>query len=240
MLPATDNHPFLKYSDDDPTIDEANCSYQYGRDRTEFFKHRWSSMSPLLSHSLVFILSSFLWILVIIFTTPSCSANHPTPSQPATNSPSTPHNLTTHAHLTTCGNSTAEARAAGCKYDILINNWVHPACIDQESIDEYQEDGTWQGYTDLNRTQQLPSIEAMSEVDFYYTSTRDHIVHCNMLWRKQFKAFFDEKSFDAVIGSFGHTEHCSQFLIDVTDKYAELWEEPIRTEVGFSGCWVRD
>ncbi len=30
----------------------------------------------------------------------------------------------------TCGNTTAEAEARGCAFDILSHNWVTPACLD--------------------------------------------------------------------------------------------------------------
>lgn len=45
----------------------------------------------------------------------------------------------------------------------------------------------------------------MSEFEFYYTSERDHIVHCAMLWRKHFRAFEEERpNFATLIASKGY------------------------------------
>jgi hypothetical protein len=101
-------------------------------------------------------------------------------------------------------------------------------------------DGSWFGYADENRTELL-GIDAMSEMDFYYTSERDHIVHCAMLWRKQFRAFFEgRRNLDSIIASSKHTLHCSQFFIDMSERGPDYRNMPIKTHVGYAGCWVKE
>jgi hypothetical protein len=38
-----------------------------------------------------------------------------------------------------CGNSTTEARALGCEFDLLSSIWLPPACLDRETSAEYRE-----------------------------------------------------------------------------------------------------
>jgi hypothetical protein len=87
------------------------------------------------------------------------------------------HNVTTDATLITCGNSTAETRSLGCKYDVFLNHWVPRPCYDDEWVAEYQEDGSWGAYANEDLTRRL-KIEEMEGSDFYYTSLRDHINYC--------------------------------------------------------------
>ncbi|KAK5657211.1 hypothetical protein OQA88_3269 [Cercophora sp. LCS_1] len=129
-----------------------------------------------------------------------------------------PHNLTTGATLHSCGNSATEAKSLGCKYDIFLNNWLPAPCYDEEWITEYRDDNSWGAYADEKLTQRLTPAEMEDGRDFYYTSLRDHINHCALMWNKQFWALYEERSaLDTVIASPRHTEHCAQFLIDARD-----------------------
>ncbi|UQC76901.1 uncharacterized protein CLUP02_02367 [Colletotrichum lupini] len=134
------------------------------------------------------------------------------------------HNITTGRTRISCGNTTKEARAKGCKYDVLLNHWVPAQCFDKDSVDEYQEDASWGAFADKNMTQQL-TIDEMSERDFYWTSIRDHINHCAIMWRRQFYALYDER---AAIDTI--------YLMDAVDS---KWKEPTKTMRGFAGCWAR-
>lgn len=230
--------PFLEYTDD-PEKEEAR---RYVRVQTR--------KGNILPYLFVAIITSLLWSVVILFfvdipragntssttssTTSSNAEEHATSSRPTGR-----YNITTNAHRLSCGNSVAEAKALNCKYDLLLNNWVPEPCFDKEWLDEYKEDDSWGGYADEEMTRRM-SVEEMSEADHYWTSLRDHVNHCAMMWRKQFWALYEErKAFDTVIASPGHTDHCSQFLIDVTDN-SRNWTHPTKTSMGFAGCWVRD
>lgn len=78
----------------------------------------------------------------------------------------------------------------------------------------------------------------MGARDHYYTSIRDHVNHCAMLWRKQFWTLFEDRSaFDGVIVNGYHTEHCAQFLSDLMTMNRTT---PTLVRVGYTGCWVRE
>lgn len=148
------------------------------------------------------------------------------------------HNITSGARLLECGNSTQEAKSLGCQYDVLLNHWVPAPCIDHDFLEEYMDDNSWVSYADEALTQPIPTIEEMSEREFYYTSLRDHINHCAMLWKKQFWVMYKEYSaFDTIIANPGHTDHCAFFLTEARD--VDL-NQATRVEKGYAGCWIRE
>ncbi|KKY32382.1 hypothetical protein UCDDA912_g07660 [Diaporthe ampelina] len=255
MKSEVETQPFLAFSDD-----------QAGQGRgaagdSNLPPHREplvkaSSTRRLLRDFVICLATSLLWVLVIWMFIPGPA---PASSRSKTSSPADAdaalaqmlsqgssvitgqdmsrfHNITSGANYISCGNSTEEARSNGCTYDTLLNAWVPAQCLDQEWIDEYQDDASWTAFSDVNLTEPLKP-DAMGERDHYYTSIRDHINHCAMLWRKQFWTLFEgRRVFDAVIANSYHTEHCASFL---SELFGSNRTEPTLVRVGFSGCWVR-
>jgi hypothetical protein len=255
----SEHQPFL-YSDNAAAAEK---NPQAPRDQPYYGAQR---RNRILSYVAVVAGTSLVWILVIMLLGPgsptpahnasssSSAPSHMESSHESTHKSSSSHesthksssshqappdrfNITTNARLLSCGNSPLEAREAGCIYDILLNNWVPAPCADQEWVDEYMDDESWGGYEDEAMTRRL-TVAEMSERAFYYTSIRDHVNHCAIMWKKQFTVLYEvRKHFDTVISSPGHTEHCAQYLMDIADAN---FTHPTRTEMGFAGCWVRD
>src|SRR3569833_3227649 len=203
MLPKEEEQSFLPYADDPG---EENLSQR---------SHRPTSRANMWMHALIsMVATSLFWIFVILLITPANPHRRGAPPSTGTSKLNSVgrHNITSSAILITCGGSVAEARQRGCKYDILLNNWVPAPCYDDEFLAEYKDDGSWGAYADKNMTQRL-TVEQMSQRDFYYTSIRDHVNHCAIMWRKQFWALYEVRpAFDTVIANPGHTEHCSRCL----------------------------
>ncbi|EAA65340.1 hypothetical protein AN0021.2 [Aspergillus nidulans FGSC A4] len=181
------------------------------------------------SHLLVFALTSLLWFAIILFDRLSSSYISQLPvqhSKQMTNNetafvppiPILANSMTTH-----CGTSVAAAKARGCRYDILSKVWTPSRCFDQASIAEYQawdEDGrSWLAYADAEHTQPLGIDETGSIAGgTYYTTEHDHIVHCAMLWKKQFRALSEgRRELDALIVDPHHTDHCVKYLVQMTE-----------------------
>lgn len=210
-----EHQPFLDYSD---KLQEVGLIQKYIQPQ--------GNRKTLVSHSLVFLLTSLAWILVL--SAISSSIQNPRSDR---------HNITSHARLLSCGYSTKEAQKLGCQYDVLLNSWVPEQCIDQDYVDEYKDDGSWAAFSDKNMTQRL-TVEELPYTDVYYTSVRDHVNHCATMWKKQFWAMYTESSaIDSMSASPGHTDHCAQYLMDVTERNST---EPTRVEMGYAGCWIRD
>ncbi|TID22238.1 hypothetical protein E2P81_ATG11344 [Venturia nashicola] len=221
----TENQPFLDKYSDDPTENEPQLPHPY--------QQALSRRTKILSHTLVFLLTSSLWLIIILLLSPKALFPSHKPSAPGDPN----HNITSNARLLTCGTTPAQALAAGCKYDILLNAFVPNPCYDDEFILEYTDDSSWGAYSDANLTILL-SVQQMSESEYYYTSVRDHKNHCGILWKKQFFALFEEgRAIDTIVASAGHTDHCAQYLMDVEESKVD---EATRVERGFAGCWIRD
>jgi hypothetical protein len=238
MLPGQESEPFLEEFERDSDSKSA-LEHETGSCASSQLMYWRKNSTPTSPHCfgvLVFIATSLIWGILLLFMAQSSSSPDKYILQPGN---SQFHNLTSDAKLLTCGRSPSEARAKGCRYDILSNHWVPGICMDQEAVAEYQSDGSWFGFADEQRTEVL-TVDAMSEREFYWTSDRDHIFHCAMLWRKQYRAFFEERSnFDTLIADYEHTMHCSEFLTNMTDNGPDYWNKPIQTFVGYAGCWSK-
>lgn len=197
----------------------------------------------LYSNVGTFVVTSLLWALIsfLFVQNQNCLTYCSAHEYPAVTSPSQ-SNLdffSTHGGYLSCGNSKEEAKASGCEYDILTNHWLPRQCKDAKSISDYQSDGSWMPYGDLARTERL-SVAELGEREFYYTSLRDHIVHCAMLWRRQYRAFSEGWKFvDSITADSNHTDHCSGFLMNMADL-ENFRTEPIVVSVGRSGCYVQE
>lgn len=77
-------------------------------------------------------------------------------------------------------------------------------------------------------------------VHVYFTSERDHINHYLMVWRRRFKVFTSRAdAIDAMSVDPKHTEHCVQFLLDLTKQLPGVWKNSTRVYPERAGCWVR-
>lgn len=222
----TENQPFLnKYTDNDQEAEPSPSLPHY-------YQNSLIQRNTIISHTLVFLVTSSLWLLIIYLLTNTI------PNPNTTSTPSSyRHNITSNATLQTCGSTANEAREKNCQYDILLNNWVPAPCYDDEFVLEYTDDESWGAYADANMTIKLTPLE-MSEAEYYYTSVRDHINHCAVLWKKQFFSLYEERrAIDTIVANPGHTDHCAQYLMDVEESKVN---EATRVERGFAGCWIRD
>ncbi|KIY02392.1 uncharacterized protein Z520_02530 [Fonsecaea multimorphosa CBS 102226] len=210
--------------------------------------------SSIVSHLAVFIATTLLWGGILLLTahfSPAVLQRHRLETSPSNtvveSSPPAPAAHTNHVgkllsneiDYLTCGKTREEARTRGCIYDTLSNAWIPGQCRDDFSIMEYELDGSWYPFADRNRTQPLQK-EELGDLDFYYTSLRDHIVHCAALWRRQFRAWSEGwRYLDDVLVDPVHTMHCSKYLVDWTDKIPnEYRTTAIKVQVGHVGCHV--
>lgn len=224
----TEQKPLLAQPDNDMAVEA-------GTQPMRLYSSQVRRAMTITSHSLVFVITSIIWLSVLFAMGPTPPTSTPTKTSAE---PAQRHNVTSNARLITCGNSTLEARALGCKYDVLLNNWVPEQCVDTEFVEEYKEDRSWAAFADEAMTQELTSIDEMSDRDHYYTSTRDHVNHCVVVWKKQFWTLFEEaRAFDSVIMTPYHTDHCTQYLMNVA---METESRATKVTIGFAGCWIKE
>jgi hypothetical protein len=121
--------------------------------------------------------------------------------------------------LSPCGSTPAEARAAGCSFDMMAFSWLPPRCYDSELVEEFREFKNWGYWLDRNRTKPVSLEVALTgEIPELYTEFEYHLRHCTFLWRKMHRALLSDRggklAIDSVTAGYAHTEHCSKMLIN--------------------------
>ncbi|TID17803.1 uncharacterized protein E2P81_ATG10778 [Venturia nashicola] len=114
-----------------------------------------------------------------------------------------------------CGNSTAEARALGCHFDIITFSWLPDRCYDAELSKNFEDVEEWDYFLDHNKTQRVEKAEALTgEYDGLYVSWKYHIIHCVYMWEKMHRAVLGlgKPAIDGYIGPLAHTRHCGEML----------------------------
>lgn len=228
-----------------PFLNDEELALKLSETGQFYWQDCWLTNKILLCGNLgALAVNLFLWAL-ILFTAlrathqiSDCSI-HVHPNAATTIEPSKNASFfATHSGYLTCGRNRDEAKSLGCEYDILTNHWLPGKCTDPKSIQDYRADGSWMPFADEARTKQL-KVEDLGALDFYYTSMRDHIVHCAMLWKRQYRALSEGwKYVDSITAEREHTDHCAKFLMDMAEVEGYR-TEPIKVVVGKSGCHVR-
>lgn len=119
-----------------------------------------------------------------------------------------------------CGNTTAEARARGCEFDLLSYSWLPQQCLDRETSAEFRswilspdrERGSWPFFTDSTFTSRISDEEALSERNLpvmTYTTWEEHLGHCVFLARRIYRSMGGDFGMDPHFGNYGHTVHCT-------------------------------
>jgi hypothetical protein len=121
-----------------------------------------------------------------------------------------------------CGNSSTEARARGCIFDLLTNNWMPAYCADPYTDAEYREWvldpnrrlGAWAFFLDEQATNQVKSEEDLSNLvgHYIYTTTENHLAHCAFLARRMHRLVTGDIAAVAH-NTFKHTMHCTSSLL---------------------------
>jgi len=118
---------------------------------------------------------------------------------------------------TQCGNSWQEAKAMGCKYDIIASAWYAPECFDGEVLENMLEEPTvnFTWYADRAHTIVVPTeIVQRGEFEMVFPDNIFHVKHCLHLWRKLHHAIVTGRSVDEDIMEYEHTVHCTVLIME--------------------------
>lgn len=138
-----------------------------------------------------------------------------------------------------CGNTTAEAEAQGCEYDPLAACWLHPDCPHDysEEFMTYNDGEPFHYYYDQAKTRRFESWDELAQLGYYWSSTREHLVHCSFIIRRGQDTRARGARVDSMVSSLHHVDHCAEFLADQLGKPLETLEEMgTYGEVGFLEC----
>ncbi|KZM21320.1 uncharacterized protein EKO05_0007963 [Ascochyta rabiei] len=152
-----------------------------------------------------------------------------------------------------CGNTTAEAQARGCGFDLLSHNWVPPPCMDTLTESEYRAYvssperilGPYPYFLDQEGKQRIPDEHAFSMLangptladQHVYTTREEHLAHCNFLLRRTHRAAQRLVQLNDENAAFWHTEHCLGELRHANKKPLDQLNEGFY--VGYSPCTIK-
>ncbi|KAJ5041893.1 hypothetical protein J3E72DRAFT_231568 [Bipolaris maydis] len=122
-----------------------------------------------------------------------------------------------------CGNSVAEARQAGCVFDILTTAWTPADCVNSGITEEFlniSTNGVWPYYHDKNGKFPQKDIAILKSGEWegeLWSTMRLHRYHCLFTWRRMHIAYNGGQPADTVIRGLRHTKHCEKMLMNGVD-----------------------
>ena len=141
-----------------------------------------------------------------------------------------------------CGqtHTVKEAKALGCKWDLLAAAWLPPACIDQELTDQFRkasQKGPWHYYAEKDGSDELQEEDLqyrVGENQTYFTTLRYHRTHCDYQWRKMHRAWQRGTWIEDQLAAYHHTKHCGFVGL----QEAELEDLATEISVEFMNCYA--
>ncbi|POS69323.1 hypothetical protein DHEL01_v212283 [Diaporthe helianthi] len=115
-----------------------------------------------------------------------------------------------------CGNSSSEAKARGCHFDVLSFCWVPEQCFDRELTEKFRNAGPWVFYTDMNKTASITEEEFGSDTQHVYLTNKLHKTHCAYNMLRFHKALAEGRMVHRE-DVLTHTEHCSLVLTRINE-----------------------
>ncbi|KAH7139077.1 hypothetical protein B0J11DRAFT_516025 [Dendryphion nanum] len=149
--------------------------------------------------------------------------------------------LKEHKHTTSppesewpCGITAAEARKAGCLFDLGLVAWLPPACYNKELDDHFRAANPWEFWlpnddnTGPNITKPITTEAQLQELPVQmidegwpghsWSTMANHDAHCMHTWEYLHQAVLKGKRVPSLIVKFEHTAHCTHAaLIDTSN-----------------------
>lgn len=143
-----------------------------------------------------------------------------------------------------CGNSSTEATALGCRFQLWSYAWVPEPCYDPVLEQDWLEmqpqpsPTGWHYFEDFNGTQLVDvDVVLRGQSDKLYTTWGQHLWHCAFTWRKVLRSLngsgvkLTERDLQ-----YEHTAHCSDMAVMSSD-----WDFNVINDMlvlGFLQCRV--
>ena len=125
-----------------------------------------------------------------------------------------------------CGSTSTEARAQGCRFDVMMSAWVHERCYDAELMEQTLSVERFTWFEDLAMTLPVPeSVVRLGNHHRLYTRPDFHYKHCAYVWLRQMRAWRGQAAIDDNSWGFEHTVHCAQSLLAPNTPYPKNYTE---------------
>ncbi|KEF57288.1 uncharacterized protein A1O9_05205 [Exophiala aquamarina CBS 119918] len=107
-----------------------------------------------------------------------------------------------------CGHSFEEARAKGCVYDVMMQDWVPEPCYDPVLTERYLAEGNYTWYKDGDGTVMSDEEMRKGEHGDAWMTGNYHKAHCIFSWEKLIRALRNNKGISQELLSYDHVLHC--------------------------------
>ncbi|KAG8160852.1 hypothetical protein KVR01_009116 [Diaporthe batatas] len=126
------------------------------------------------------------------------------------------------------------ARAAGCRFDLMLTAWIHEDCFDEQLMESYLAVNKYEWYADSALTTPIPD-DVVRQGDHFrvYVVPEFHYVHCAYMWETQMRAWNEWREIDQRIWDLGHSTHCEKLLVEHV-----LPRNYTRLTVAFDRCGI--
>ncbi|KAK0760701.1 hypothetical protein N5P37_006898 [Trichoderma harzianum] len=165
---------------------------------------------------------------------------------------STPRAIRYEKQTLECGNTTEEAAARGCAFDLLSHNWVAKQCMDSLTESEYREYvsspdrkmGPYPYFLDPDGKNRVIGERAFALLangptladQHVYTTREEHLAHCKYLLRRTHRAAEGKVQLNDENKQFWHAAHCLEELSNPNKKPMDELNEGFY--VGFAPCTI--
>ncbi|KAK5100276.1 hypothetical protein LTR70_001736 [Exophiala xenobiotica] len=125
--------------------------------------------------------------------------------------------------LRDCGSNADEARANGCEYDVMMQEWTPPACIDWALSEKFLAAGNWTWYADAAATKIYNTTEiALGNHDVVYVEQSYHRHHCIFTWERLVRAMRTQRPLVEKLVDYDHVMHCRMNTLKTFEEGAEV------------------
>jgi len=131
-------------------------------------------------------------------------------------------NASHHQPLRECGGTPEEARANGCVYDVMMQLWTPPECMDAPLSERYLEAGNWTWYANADASRIYTDEEIRKgEHDVVYVAQSYHRHHCIFAWERLVRAMRNQGPLITELISYDHVMHCRHKTLTLPEEGAE-------------------
>lgn len=150
-----------------------------------------------------------------------------------------------HQEMRSCGGTADEARAAGCVFDVMMQLWTPPECMDAPLSERFLEAGNWTWYADGEARRAYTDEEIRKgDHDVVYVAQSYHRHHCIFAWERLVRAIRNQAPLIEELISYDHVMHCRHKTLTLPEEGAEEVRGVV-APTGFTTCasydvWIKN
>lgn len=144
-----------------------------------------------------------------------------------------------------CGSTPDEARAAGCVFDVMMQLWTPPECMDSALSERFLEKGNWTWYADSNAEHVYSDEEVRKgNHDVVYVAQSYHRHHCIFAWERLTRAMRTQSPLIEELISYDHVMHCRHNTLVLPEPGAKQVRGVV-APTGYTRCasydvWIKN